>query len=167
MPSACLVTRCWVMCCWGTRCWVLEIADCHWNMPKACPYVMVQILTSSFCLFMLSSFFVNTWLCGVCWVHKVVVHNVVNFVQKNLNLLIFCINCRLLFAVKRRVVFILGAMHCSKAVFYVFVFDSIDDSATKHNLSPHIFYWPGWCVCGGVKKMGGISVWGKCRRCLF
>lgn len=27
-------------------------------------------------------------------VHKVVVHNVVNFVKKNLNLLIFCINCR-------------------------------------------------------------------------
>ena len=31
--------------------------------------------------------------------------------------------------------------HCSKAVFYVFVFDSIDDSATKHNLSPQIFHW--------------------------
>ena len=30
--------------------------------------------------------------------------------------------------------------HCSKAVFYVFVF-SIDDSATKHNLSPQIFHW--------------------------
>ena len=30
--------------------------------------------------------------------------------------------------------------HCSKAVFYVFVFDSIDDSATKHNLSPQIFH---------------------------
>ena len=29
--------------------------------------------------------------------------------------------------------------HCSKAVFYVFVFYSIDDSATKHNLSPQIF----------------------------
>ena len=29
---------------------------------------------------------------------------------------------------------------CSKAVFYVFVFDSIDDSATVHNLSPGIFY---------------------------
>ena len=29
-------------------------------------------------------------------VHKVVVHNVVNFVKKR-NLLIFCINCRLLF----------------------------------------------------------------------
>ena len=28
-----------------------------------------------------------------------------------------------------------------KAVFYVFVFDSIHDSATMHNLSPHIFYW--------------------------
>ena len=27
-----------------------------------------------------------------------------------------------------------------KAVFYVFVFDSIHDSATMHNLSPHIFY---------------------------
>ena len=26
--------------------------------------------------------------------------------------------------------------HCSKAVFYVFVFYSIDDSATMHNLSP-------------------------------
>ena len=30
--------------------------------------------------------------------------------------------------------------HCSKAVFYVFVFDSIHDSATKHNLSPQIFH---------------------------
>ena len=29
---------------------------------------------------------------------------------------------------------------CSKAVFYVFVFDSIHDSATKHNLSPQIFH---------------------------
>ena len=29
---------------------------------------------------------------------------------------------------------------CSKAVFYVFVFYSIDDSATKHNLSPQIFH---------------------------
>ena len=27
-----------------------------------------------------------------------------------------------------------------KAVFYVFVFYSIDDSATKHNLSPQIFH---------------------------
>ena len=26
------------------------------------------------------------------------------------------------------------------AVFYVFVFDSIDDSATIHNLSPGIFH---------------------------
>ena len=30
--------------------------------------------------------------------------------------------------------------HCSKAVFYVFVFDSIHNSATKHNLSPQIFH---------------------------
>ena len=30
--------------------------------------------------------------------------------------------------------------HCSKAIFYVFVFYSIDDSATKHNLSPQIFH---------------------------
>ena len=29
---------------------------------------------------------------------------------------------------------------CSKAVFHVFVFDSIHDSATKHNLSPLIFH---------------------------
>ena len=29
---------------------------------------------------------------------------------------------------------------CSKAVFYVFVFDSIHDSATMHNLSPGIFH---------------------------
>ena len=28
-----------------------------------------------------------------------------------------------------------------KAVFYVFVFDSIHGSATMHNLSPLIFYW--------------------------
>ena len=30
--------------------------------------------------------------------------------------------------------------HCSKAVFYVFVFDSIHDLATMHNLSPQIFH---------------------------
>ena len=30
---------------------------------------------------------------------------------------------------------------CSKAVFYVFVFDSIHDSTTMHNLSPEIFHW--------------------------
>ena len=30
--------------------------------------------------------------------------------------------------------------HCSKAVFYVFVFDSIHNSATFHNLSPGIFH---------------------------
>ena len=29
--------------------------------------------------------------------------------------------------------------HCSKAVFYVFVFDSIHNSATLHNLSPQKF----------------------------
>ena len=29
--------------------------------------------------------------------------------------------------------------HCSKAVFYVFVFDSIHNSATLHNLSPSNF----------------------------
>ena len=29
---------------------------------------------------------------------------------------------------------------CPKAVFYVFVFDSIHDSATLHNLSPEIFH---------------------------
>ena len=38
------------------------------------------------------------------------------------------------FAVKRRAVFILGAMRCSKAVFHVFVFDSIHDSATMQNI---------------------------------
>ena len=31
--------------------------------------------------------------------------------------------------------------HCSKAVFYVFVFDSIHNSATMHNLSPVFFHW--------------------------
>ncbi len=31
--------------------------------------------------------------------------------------------------------------HCHKAVFYVFVFDSIHNSATLHNLSPGIFHW--------------------------
>ena len=31
--------------------------------------------------------------------------------------------------------------HCSKAVFYVFVFYSIHNSATLHNLSPQIFHW--------------------------
>ena len=30
---------------------------------------------------------------------------------------------------------------CPKAVFYVFVFDSIHNSATLHNLSPGIFHW--------------------------
>ena len=30
--------------------------------------------------------------------------------------------------------------HCSKAVFYVFVFNSIHDSATMYNLSPQIFH---------------------------
>ena len=30
---------------------------------------------------------------------------------------------------------------CSKAVFYVFVFDSIHNSATLHNLFPEIFQW--------------------------
>ncbi|MCI6563321.1 MAG: hypothetical protein MSA44_07500, partial [Bacteroidales bacterium] len=30
--------------------------------------------------------------------------------------------------------------HCSKAVFYVFVFDSIHNSATLHHLSPGIFH---------------------------
>ena len=32
------------------------------------------------------------------------------------------------------------SMPCSKAVFYVFVFDFIHDSATMHNLSPQIFH---------------------------
>ena len=31
--------------------------------------------------------------------------------------------------------------HCSKAVFNVFVFDSIHNSATMHNLYPEIFHW--------------------------
>ena len=30
---------------------------------------------------------------------------------------------------------------CSKAVYYVFVFDSIHDLTTMHNLSPGIFHW--------------------------
>ena len=30
--------------------------------------------------------------------------------------------------------------HCSKAVFYVFVFDYIHDSATMHNLYPRVFH---------------------------
>ena len=48
--------------------------------------------------------------------------------------------------------------HCSKAVFYVFVFDSIHNSATLHNLSPGIFHWThlnpintennNWCKSG-------------------
>ena len=33
--------------------------------------------------------------------------------------------------------------HRSKAVFYVFVFDYIHNSATLHNLSPGIFHWTG------------------------
>ena len=41
--------------------------------------------------------------------------------------------------------------YCSKAVFYVFVFYSIDDSATKHNLSPHIF------LLNRVEGAGGVE----------
>ena len=37
--------------------------------------------------------------------------------------------------------------HCPKAVFYVFVFDSIHNSATKHNLSPQIFHWIRFLRC--------------------
>ena len=37
--------------------------------------------------------------------------------------------------------------HCSKAVFYVFVFDSIHNSATLHNLSPGIFHWTKTSPC--------------------
>jgi len=43
---------------------------------------------------------------------------------------------------------------CSKAVFYVFVFDYIHDSSTMHNLSPRLFHEPkSACVgrwCGDV-----------------
>ena len=39
--------------------------------------------------------------------------------------------------------------HCPKAVFYVFVFDSIHNSATMHNLSPGFFHWSDSI---GVKK---------------
>ena len=35
---------------------------------------------------------------------------------------------------------------CSKAVFYVFIFDSTHDSATMHYLSPGIFHWTGTCL---------------------
>ena len=38
---------------------------------------------------------------------------------------------------------------CSKAVFYVFVFDYIHDSATMHNLYPGFFHWSDSI---GVKK---------------
>ena len=44
-----------------------------------------------------------------------------------------------------------------RAVFYVFVFDSIHDSATMHNLSPHIFYWTvfiHWTLVSLVGKWG-------------
>ena len=47
--------------------------------------------------------------------------------------------------------------HCSKAVFYVFVFDFIHDSATMHNLSPQIFHWTH--VSNATRnKIKGISV---------
>ena len=52
---------------------------------------------------------------------------------------------------------------CSKAVFYVFVFDSIDDSVTMHNLSPGIFHrtvspWIGAFLVGvGNKKRPDFS----------
>ena len=52
--------------------------------------------------------------------------------------------------------------HCSKAVFYVFVFDSIHNSATMHNLSPSNFplnrcFFVVWVLCflwrgGGIIK---------------
>ena len=38
--------------------------------------------------------------------------------------------------------------------FYVFVFDSIHDSATMHHLSPHIFYWTRIADWGLSTKRG-------------
>ena len=49
--------------------------------------------------------------------------------------------------------------HCSKAVFYVFVFDSIHNSATLHNLSPQIFHWSVFRAKGNQKilQRGGAG----------
>ena len=43
---------------------------------------------------------------------------------------------------------------CSKAVFYVFIFDSIHDSATMHHLCPDIFYWTRIADWGLSTKRG-------------
>ena len=48
-----------------------------------------------------------------------------------------------------------GSFGCSKAVFYVFVFDSIHDSATMHNLSPEIFHWTKKDACTFLGAFGG------------
>ena len=50
---------------------------------------------------------------------------------------------------------------CPKAVFYVFVFDSIHDSATMHNLSPGIFHWT-WIFGGLVVDIWGWVGWIVC-----
>ena len=46
--------------------------------------------------------------------------------------------------------------HCPKAVFYVFVFDSIHNSATMHNLSPKIFTEP-WFAPSASEMPHGAS----------
>ena len=52
---------------------------------------------------------------------------------------------------------------CSKAVFYVFVFDSIHDSATMQNQSPGIFHWSvaslpyKTALAGRQKKEMGVA----------
>ena len=49
--------------------------------------------------------------------------------------------------------------HCSKAVFYVFVFDSIHNSATLHNLSPQIFHWSVFRAKGELKNPPAWWCW--------
>ena len=61
--------------------------------------------------------------------------------------------------------------HRQKAVFYVFVFDSIHNSATLHNLSPGIFHWTqnkgmtySFSITGCIRNLisgGAFHAWFK------
>ena len=67
--------------------------------------------------------------------------------------------------------------HCSKAVFYVFVFDYIHNSATLHNLSPGIFHWTqnkgmtySFSITGCIRNLisgGAFHAWFKTPACAF
>ena len=54
---------------------------------------------------------------------------------------------------------------CPKAVFYVFVFGSIHDSATMHNLSPVIFHWTQILPFSRQKgALGRVTSWGRIKQ---